>query len=134
VFECSNGCAIGGGLEEAVLGGLLELVERDSFLNGWYGAARLPRIDLETVGSPTAVAMAERAALQGYDVHAFDNRIDLAVPAVTVVGVRRDGGPGTLSFAAAASLDPRSAVEGALSEVLSYIPHLARQTAERRGE
>ncbi|MFD4970668.1 TOMM precursor leader peptide-binding protein [Streptomyces sp. NPDC058424] len=134
VFECSNGCAIGGCLEEAVLGGLLELVERDSFLNGWYGAARLPRIDLETVGSPTAAAMAERAALQGYDVHVFDNRIDLAIPAVTVVGVRRDGGPGTLSFAAAASLDPRSAVEGALSEVLSYIPHLARQTAERRGE
>ncbi|MGY3206130.1 TOMM precursor leader peptide-binding protein [Streptomyces sp. TE5632] len=134
VFECSNGCAIGGCLEEAVLGGLLELVERDSFLNGWYGAARLPRIDLETVGSPTAVAMAERAALQGYDVHVLDNRIDLAIPAVTVVGVRRDGGPGTLSFAAAASLDPRSAVEGALSEVLSYIPHLARQTAERRDE
>ncbi|MFB7324511.1 TOMM precursor leader peptide-binding protein [Streptomyces sp. NPDC056190] len=134
VFECSNGCAIGGCLEEALLGGLLELVERDSFLNGWYGAARLPRIDLETVGSPTAAAMAERAALQGYDVHVFDNRIDLAIPAVTVVGVRRDGGPGTLSFAAAASLDPRSAVEGALSEVLSYIPHLARQTAERRGE
>ncbi|MEU8518858.1 TOMM precursor leader peptide-binding protein [Streptomyces sp. NBC_01216] len=134
VFECSNGCAIGGCLEEAVLGGLLELVERDSFLNGWYGAARLPRIDLGTVGGATAAAMVERAALQGYDVLAFDNRIDLAVPAVTVVGVRRDGGPGTLSFAAAASLDPRSAVEGALSEVLSYIPHLARQTAERRGE
>ncbi|MFE9168755.1 TOMM precursor leader peptide-binding protein [Streptomyces kebangsaanensis] len=134
VFECSNGCAVGGCLEEAVLGGLLELVERDSFLNGWYGAARLPRIDLGTVGSPTAAAMAERAALQGYDVHVFDNRIDLAIPAVTVVGVRRDGGPGTLSFAAAASLDPRAAVEGALSEVLSYIPHLARQTAERRGE
>ncbi|MFG3353122.1 TOMM precursor leader peptide-binding protein [Streptomyces sp. NPDC048001] len=134
VFECSNGCAIGGCLEEAVLGGLLELVERDAFLNGWYGAARLPRIDLGTVGGPTAPAMVERAALQGYDVLAFDNRIDLAVPAVTVVGVRRDGGPGTLSFAAAASLDPRSAVEGALSEVLSYIPHLARQTAERRAE
>ncbi|MFF5636089.1 TOMM precursor leader peptide-binding protein [Streptomyces sp. NPDC012825] len=134
VFECSNGCAIGGCLEEAVLGGLLELVERDSFLNGWYGAARLPRIDLATVGGPTAAAMVERAALQGYDVHAFDNRIDLAIPAVTVVGVRRDGGPGTLSFAAAASLDPRAAVEGALSEVLSYIPHLARQTAERRAE
>ncbi len=134
VFECSNGCAIGGCAEEAVLGGLLELVERDAFLNAWYGSARLPRVDLDTVGSATATAMAERAALQGYDVHVLDNRVDLAVPAVTVVGVRRDGGPGTLSFAAAASLDPRAAIEGALSEVLSYIPHLARQTAERRTE
>ncbi|WP_435843652.1 TOMM precursor leader peptide-binding protein [Streptomyces fradiae] len=134
VFECSNGCAIGGCPEEAVLGGLLELVERDAFLNAWYGGARLPRVDPATVGGATAAAMVERAALQGYDVHVFDNRIDLAIPAVTVVGVRRDGGPGTLSFAAAASLDPRAAVEGALSEVLSYIPHLARQTAERRAE
>ncbi|MYU23165.1 TOMM precursor leader peptide-binding protein [Streptomyces sp. SID8352] len=134
VFECSNGCAIGGGTEEAVLGGLLELVERDAFLNGWYGAAPLTRVDLRTVGGSASAALAERAILQGYDVRVFDNRIDLAVPAVTVVGVRRDGGPGTLSFAAAASLDPRSAIEGALSEVLSYIPHLARQTAERHVE
>ncbi|GHB19277.1 MULTISPECIES: TOMM precursor leader peptide-binding protein [Streptomyces] len=134
VFECSNGCAIGGSLEEAVLGGLLELVERDAFLNAWYGAARLTRIDLDTVGGRTAAAMAERAALQGYDVHVLDNRIDLAVPVVTAVAVRRDGGPGMLSFAAAASLDPLAAVEGALSEVLTYIPHLSRQTIERRGE
>ncbi|MGW7428347.1 TOMM precursor leader peptide-binding protein [Streptomyces sp. NPDC054861] len=134
VFECSNGCAIGGCLEEAVLGGLLELVERDAFLNAWYGDARLPRIDLAAVGGGTAAAMAERAALQGYDVHVLDNRVDLPVPVVTAVAVRRDGGPGTLSFAAAASLDPLGAVEGALSEVLTYIPHLSRQTRERRGE
>ncbi|MFE4451674.1 TOMM precursor leader peptide-binding protein [Streptomyces sp. NPDC056796] len=134
VFECSNGCAIGGCLEEAVLGGLLELVERDAFLNAWYGNARLTGIDLATVGGPTAAAMAERATLQGYDVHVLDNRIDLAIPVATAVAVRRDGGPGTLSFAAAASLDPRSAVEGALSEVLTYIPHLARQTGERLHE
>ncbi|MFF9145787.1 TOMM precursor leader peptide-binding protein [Streptomyces sp. NPDC014861] len=134
VFECSNGCAIGGSLEEAVLGGLLELVERDAFLNAWYGAARLPAVDLATVGGRAAAAMAERAALQGYDVHVLDNRIDLPVPVVTAVAVRRDGGPGLLSFAAAASLDPRAAVEGALSEVLTYIPHLSRQTRERRAE
>ncbi|MFE7750925.1 TOMM precursor leader peptide-binding protein [Streptomyces sp. NPDC057428] len=134
VFECSNGCAIGGCLEEAVLGGLLELVERDAFLNAWYGNARLTEIDLATVGGPTTAAMAERAALQGYDVHVLDNRVDLAIPVATAVAVRRDGGPGALSFAAAASLDPRSAVEGALSEVLTYIPHLARQTEERRDE
>ncbi|GHA91007.1 hypothetical protein GCM10010305_38470 [Streptomyces termitum] len=133
VFECSNGCAIGGSLEEAVLGGLLELIERDAFLNAWYGAARLPSVDLATVGGASA-AMAERAALQGYDVRVLDGRIDLPVPVGIAVAVRRDGGEGLLSFAAASSLDPRSAVEGALSEVLTYIPHLSRQTRERRAE
>lgn len=72
--------------------------------------------------------------MQGYDVHAFDNRIDLAVPVVTALAVRRDGGPGSFSFGAGASLDPRAALEGALSEVLTYIPHLPRQVEERRAE
>ncbi|MFD7898729.1 TOMM precursor leader peptide-binding protein [Streptomyces sp. NPDC059743] len=134
VFECSNGCAIGGCLEEAVLGGLLELIERDAFLVAWYGNTPLTEIDLDSVGDPTVRTMIDRAALQGYDVHAFDNRIDLAVPVVTGLAVRRDGGPGTFSFGAGASLDPAAALEGALSEVLTYIPHLPRQVEERRSE
>ncbi|MFE2597629.1 TOMM precursor leader peptide-binding protein [Streptomyces sp. NPDC059396] len=134
VFECSNGCAIGGCLEEAVLGGLLELIERDAFLVAWYGNTPLTEIDLDSIGDPTVRTMIDRAALQGYDVHAFDNRIDLAVPVVTGLAVRRDGGPGTFSFGAGASLDPAAALEGALSEVLTYIPHLPRQVEERRPE
>ncbi|WP_206307112.1 TOMM precursor leader peptide-binding protein [Streptomyces sp. F001] len=134
VFECSNGCAIGSCLEEAVLGGLLELIERDAFLLAWYGGTRLTAIDLATVGDPTVRAMIDRAALQGYDVHAFDNRIDLAVPVVTGLAVRRDGGAGTYSFGAGASLNPSAALEGALSEVLTYIPHLSGQVRERRDE
>ncbi|MCX4524139.1 TOMM precursor leader peptide-binding protein [Streptomyces sp. NBC_01551] len=134
VFECSNGCAIGSCLEEALLGALLELVERDAFLIGWYGGLPLTEIDLSTVPGTAVRTMADRAALQGYDVHAFDNRVDLAVPVVTGLAVRRDGGPGLFSFGAGAALDPATAVEAALSEVLTYIPHLPRQVEERRGE
>ncbi|GAA2132837.1 hypothetical protein GCM10009760_08280 [Kitasatospora kazusensis] len=134
VFECSNGCAIGSCLEEAVLFGLLELIERDSFLLGWYGGLRLTEIDLASCASPAVRAMVERAALQGYDVHAFDNRVDLAIPVVTGLAVRRDGGPGTLAFAAGAGFDPEGAVESAVSEILTYLPHLPRQVAERPAE
>jgi ribosomal protein S12 methylthiotransferase accessory factor len=134
VFECSNGCAIGSCLEEAVLFGLLELIERDAFLLGWYGDARLTEIDLGSCRSPVLRAMTDRAALCGYDVHAFDNRIDLAVPVVTGLAVRRDGGPGTLAFAAGAAFDPETAVESAVSEILTYLPHLPRQVAERPAE
>ena len=134
VFECSNGCATGSCLEEAVLFGLLELIERDSFLLGWYGGARLTGIDLASCTGHRVRAMADRAALRGYDVHAFDNRIDLAVPVVTGVAVRRDGGPGTLAFAAGAAFDPQAAVESALSEILTYLPHLPGQVAARTAE
>ncbi|MEU6942845.1 TOMM precursor leader peptide-binding protein, partial [Streptomyces rubiginosohelvolus] len=105
VFECSNGCATGGSLEEAILFGLLELVERDAFLLAWYGRARLAAIDLTTATTPAVRSMLDRAALHGYDVHAFDTRMDLAVPVVTALAVRRDGGHGTLSFSAAAGFD-----------------------------
>ncbi|MGW3299602.1 cyclodehydratase [Streptomyces sp. CB02130] len=134
VFECSNGCATGGSLEEAILFGLLELVERDAFLLAWYGRARLTGIDLTGATTPAVRSMLDRAALHGYDVHAFDTRMDLAVPVVTALAVRRDGGPGTLSFSAAAGFDPADTVEAALSEVLTYIPHLPYQVAERRSE
>ncbi|MGW8742426.1 TOMM precursor leader peptide-binding protein [Streptomyces sp. NPDC055794] len=134
VFECSNGCAIGSCLEEAVLGGVLELIERDAFLLAWYGGTPLTEIDLATVPDPTTRAMIDRAELLGYDVHAFDNRIDLAVPVVTGLAVRRDGGPGLFSFGASASLDPAAALQGALSEVLTYIPHLPGQVDDRRHE
>ncbi|MFJ7492982.1 TOMM precursor leader peptide-binding protein [Streptomyces sp. NPDC097727] len=134
VFECSNGCATGGSLEEAVFFGLLEIVERDAFLLAWYGRAPLTAIDLGTCRSPAIRTMTDRAALHGYDVHAFDTRMDLAVPVVTALAVRRDGGYGTLSFAAAAGFDPEVTVESALSEVLTYIPHLPGQVAERHGE
>ncbi|MFC9620952.1 TOMM precursor leader peptide-binding protein [Streptomyces sp. NPDC056930] len=134
VFECSNGCATGGSLEEAIFFGLLEIVERDAFLLAWYGRAPLAAIDLGTCRSPAIRTMTDRAALHGYDVHAFDTRMDLAVPVVTALAVRRDGGYGTLSFAAAAGFDPEVTVESALSEVLTYIPHLPGQVAERHGE
>jgi ribosomal protein S12 methylthiotransferase accessory factor len=134
VFATSSGCAVGSCLEEAILFGLLELIERDAFLLGWYGGARLTEIDLASCRGAKLRAMVDRAQLHGYDVHAYDNRIDLAVPVVTALAVRRDGGPGALSFAAGASLDPETAVESALGEVLTYIPQMPAQVVRRRAE
>ena len=138
VLSTSSGCAIGGSVVEATLHGLLELIERDAFLLGWYGNARLPEIDLASCAGTRAGArvraMVDRAELSGYEVHAFDNRVDLSVPVVTGLAVRRDGGPGTLCFAAGASLDPLTAIEAALAEVLTYVPHLPRQVLRRRTE
>ncbi|MFI1801103.1 TOMM precursor leader peptide-binding protein [Streptomyces sp. NPDC020379] len=134
VFESSNGCASGGSPEEAILFGLLELIERDAFLLGWYGGAELTRIDLTTVHDPELRAMIDRAELCDYEVRAFDNRVDLSTPVVTGVAVRRHGGDGALSFAAGASPDPATAVRAAVSEILTYLPALSSGVASRRPE
>src|SRR6185369_1672128 len=54
VMECSNGCASGSSIEEAIMFGLLELVERDAFLIGWYGGIDLPEIDLTGSAGPVS--------------------------------------------------------------------------------
>ncbi|MDT0379677.1 TOMM precursor leader peptide-binding protein [Streptomyces sp. DSM 42041] len=134
VFECSNGCATGGSPVEAMLFALLELIERDAFLLAWHTRTPLTEIDLGSCTGRTVRSLLDRAGMHGYDVRAYDTRMDLPVPVVTGLAVRRDGGPGTLSFGAAAGFDPEDAVESALSEVLTYIPHLPYQVTERQAE
>lgn len=134
VFECSNGCATGSSVEEAALYGVLELLERDAFLLGWYGGAELPALDLDDLADPEVEAMRARAALLGYEVFAFDNRIDIDVPVVTTVAVRPDGALGRASFAAGAGLRPQDALRAALSESLTYLPHLGSQVRESEAE
>lgn len=134
IDECSSGCASGSCLEEALLYGLLEVIERDAFLLGWYGNALLPLIAVDPSLGTEALLLAERAGLLGYEIRLFDNRIDLDVPVVTALAVRRDGGEGRLVFASAAALDPAVAVAGALGEVLTYLPSRAREVGARRAE
>ncbi|GAB3709429.1 YcaO-like family protein [Nocardiopsis oceani] len=134
VNECSNGCAVGGAPEEAALYALLELVERDAFVLGWYGSLPLPEIDVDSVRSPRTRHMADRIRLHGYDVRLFDNRIDFPFPVVNAVGVRRGGGLGTLCFAAGSAMDAEGAAASALSEIATYIPSLADRVTELRPE
>ena len=42
----SNGCAAGNTLEEAIVQGFLELVERDSYAIWWYNRLQRPEVDL----------------------------------------------------------------------------------------
>jgi ribosomal protein S12 methylthiotransferase accessory factor len=78
--------------------------------------------------------MVDRLDLLGYDVRLFDNRADLPVPVVTAVAVRRDGGLGTLCFAAGSSLDPEDAVRAALCEIASYVPGFAGRVQDHLSE
>jgi ribosomal protein S12 methylthiotransferase accessory factor len=128
VRECSNGCATGCGPEEAILQGLLEVVERDAFLLAWYGGRGLPEIDPRSCTNPRTRFMVDRIQLCGYDLRLFDNRIDLPIPVVTAVAVRRDGGPGRLIFGAGASLNPEEAIRSAVYEVAYPIPDFAEET------
>jgi ribosomal protein S12 methylthiotransferase accessory factor len=49
---CSNGNSAGNTLEEAILQGFLELVERDSVALWWYNRVRRPGVDLDSFSEP----------------------------------------------------------------------------------
>ena len=55
----SNGNAAGNTLEEAILQGVLELVERDSVALWWYNRVRRPAVDLDSFDEPYFPARAE---------------------------------------------------------------------------
>ncbi|MEV0615169.1 TOMM precursor leader peptide-binding protein [Nonomuraea sp. NPDC050404] len=134
VMECSNGCAGGGSVEEATLHGMLELIERDAFLLCWYGKQPLPEIDPYTCADPEIKIMVDRLAADGYEMRFFDNRIDLPIPVVTGVAVKKDGGLGTLCYAAGAGLDPEDAVRAALCEIASYVPGFDERVEDKLAE
>jgi ribosomal protein S12 methylthiotransferase accessory factor len=128
VQESSNGCASGGSQAEAVYFGLMEVIERDAFLLAWYGRAPLTEIDAAGSRRPETRAMIDRLAMYGYRARFFDTRVSFAVPVVTAVAERLDGGPGRLCFGAGAGLDPEAALAAGLCEIATDAVNLRRRT------
>ncbi|MBL0386966.1 TOMM precursor leader peptide-binding protein [Tumebacillus sp. ITR2] len=120
VYETSNGCAMGGSLEEAIYYALLEVIERDSFLVAWYNRQPLVELNLDDASDPTIAMIKDRVEAAGYRLHLFDMTMETGIPTVwaTMVNPREDAGVRTYS-AAAAHPDPEKAVLGAIVEVVT---------------
>lgn len=131
VRDTSSGCATGSCMEEAILHGLLELIERDAFLLTWYARLSPRRIDPWSCASRDTLQLLDRIERMDCETFLLDTRLDLQFPTVICLTRRRDGGPGTLVFSAGAGFDPETAVRGALCEVASYLPGFGRRVAEQ---
>ncbi|GAA4955070.1 TOMM precursor leader peptide-binding protein [Streptomonospora halophila] len=133
LYESSNGAAIGSNIEEAVLYGLLEVVERDSFLLCWY--TRRPARRLEADDEvPQLRGMRATLRSLGYRLHLFDIASEIGVPAVLSVVVRDDDAGPVAFFAAGAHCDPRRAAAAAASEAVTNAVVRVRTPAEERAE
>jgi ribosomal protein S12 methylthiotransferase accessory factor len=122
VYETSNGCALGGCLEEAVLHGLLEVAERDAFLLTWYSRLPAPRVDLSSAGDRRIPLLVDRALHEfGYDVQVFDISTEQNIPAYWLMGIDRtpaDDRP-TVMCGAAAHMLPEQALRNGLHEFIT---------------
>ncbi|GIO16372.1 SagD family biosynthesis docking scaffold protein [Cohnella xylanilytica] len=133
--EGSSGCALGGSLEEAILYGLLEAAERDSFLMTWYARLPLPRLDPESARDAELSHMVNLLRETcGYDTLLFNATLEYGVPSLLAVlkNTKRTGA--NLICATSAGLDPVRAARSAVLEAAGRIRFLGDRLEQDREE
>lgn len=120
----SNGAAAGRTLEEAMLQGLFELVERDAVCLWWYNRLRMPGVDLQSFKDPRIAQMQEFFHSLGRDLWVLNLTSDLNIPAFVALSRRRGGPTEDIMMGFGAHVDMRIAVTRALTELNQFIPAL----------
>jgi bacteriocin biosynthesis cyclodehydratase domain-containing protein len=118
----SNGAAAGNTLEEAILQGLLELVERDSVALWWHNRVRRPAVDLDSFDEPYFGALREAYRRLQREVWVLDLTSDLAIPVFAALSRRTDQPGEEITFGFGAHLDARIGVLRALTEMNQALP------------
>ena len=109
-----NGHAAGNTVEEAILQGFLELVERDGVALWWYNRAPRPAVDLTALDSTWSADLVAHYDAIGWQVWVLDVTTDLGVP--TFVALGRDRRDGRFCCGFGAHLDATLGAERALTE------------------
>jgi bacteriocin biosynthesis cyclodehydratase domain-containing protein len=124
----SNGSAAGLTREEAMLQGLLELVERDSVALWWYNRVSRPAVALESLKDSWCGELTRSYRAMGRELWVLDITADLQIPACAAVSRRVDTSE-QLLVGFGAHLDARLAVRRALTEMnqLLAVVHAARR-------
>lgn len=123
----SNGGAAGNTLEEAVLQGLCEVVERDAVGIWWYNRAHRPAVDLDTFEDPYI------AELLGYyrsidrSVWVLDLRTDLSMPVFAAISRREGHEIQDVMIGFGAHPDATVALLRALTELNQFLPFVANR-------
>ncbi len=116
----SNGCAAGSSIEEAILHGLLELVERDAVALWWYNRIARPAVDPECFRLPFIRRFRDHYWKLGREVRLFDIASDFRIPVFAAVSWpaadRRD-----LILGFGCHFDPNLAAVRALTEANQFL-------------
>ena len=114
---CSNGNAAGNTLEEAVLQGFFELVERDAVALWWYNRLKKPAVAIDTFGEPYLLDLQEFYQSNGREAWALDVTSDLGIPAFAVISRLREGPEQRILLGLGCHLEARIALQRAFTEL-----------------
>ncbi|MFD1328712.1 YcaO-like family protein [Mycoplana ramosa] len=121
----SNGCAAGATLDDAVIAGFLELVERDATALWWYGKHARPAADFAEAGG--AMTIFEWLADRERDCYLLDLTSDFGIPVRAAISADRAGGG--IAIGTAAHFDPSVAAISALTEMMQAFLSLEMRKA-----
>jgi ribosomal protein S12 methylthiotransferase accessory factor len=121
-FADANGNAAGNTLEEAILQGFCELVERDAVALWWYNRIRHRGFDLDSLHEPYVDRLRTFYASMNREIWVLDITTDLGIPAFVAVSRRTDHPVEDILLGFGAHLDARVAVLRALTEVNQFLP------------
>lgn len=110
-----NGVAAGTCLEEAVLQGILELVERDATAIWWYNQIERPEIDLRSFNDPYLESLIDHYTEMGWKLWVLDLTHDLNIPVCTALAENPQEKRFAIGFGC--HLNAHLAVQRALTEV-----------------
>src|SRR5215213_4481676 len=117
----SNGCAAGNALEEAIVQGFLELVERDSYAIWWYNRLQRPAVDLSQFEDPYVRDLRGQLAEAGRRLWVLDVTNDLGVPTFVAILHWMQNGQENIEFGSGAHFDSRIALLRALTELNQFL-------------
>ena len=113
----SNGCAAGAVLEEAVLQGVLELIERDAVAIWWYNRLQRPGLELGRANDAYATALQQHYRELHRELWVLDVTSDLGVPTFAALSRRVDQPHEDIIYGFGAHLEPGVALSRALTEL-----------------
>jgi len=117
----SNGCAAGNTVEEAIVQGFLELVERDAYAIWWYNRSQRAEIDLSQFNDSYVRDLQSQLADTGRRLWALDITSDLGVPTYVAILHWMQNGHENIEFGSGAHFDSRIALLRALTELNQFL-------------
>ena len=117
----SNGCAAGNTLEEAIVQGFLELVERDSYAIWWYNRLQRAGLDLSQFDDAYIRDLQIQLAETGRRLWVLDVTSDLGIPSFVAVTHWTENSREQVEFGSGAHFDTRIAVLRAMTELNQFL-------------
>ncbi|MFF3323724.1 TOMM precursor leader peptide-binding protein [Streptomyces sp. NPDC002889] len=118
----SNGNAAGSSLEDAILQGFFELVERDAVALWWYNRTAQPAVDVDSFPDPWIDEMRAQYAALKREFWVVDLTSDLGIPAMVALSRRTDKPQEDIMFGFGCHFDPAIALRRSLTEMNQLLP------------